>query len=76
MKGETELCTERTARVARAGLKLRLDQQQVRAVGADRDLDLVLALERDAVAACQGRLGDIGLAFEHEGIEAVRLDGR
>src|SRR5476651_1730664 len=60
MKGETEaLYLERTARVARARLKLRLDQQQVRAVGANGDLDLVLALERDAVAACQGRLGDI-----------------
>src|SRR5258708_34903229 len=51
--------------------KLRLHQQHVRAVGTDGDLDLVLALERDAVAARQGRLGDVGLAFEHEGIEAV-----
>src|SRR5258707_13400957 len=56
-------------------LKLRLPQQHVRTVGADGDLDLVFALERDAVAARQSRLGDIGLALQHESIEAVRLRG-
>ena len=46
-----------------------------RAVGADGDLDLVLALQRNAVAPCQDRVGDFGLAVQHEGIEAVRPGG-
>ena len=48
-----------------------LDQQQIGA-RAGCDLGPILAGESHAVVSTEDGAGDLGLAFEHEGLDAVR----